>query len=243
MKKICKKCGIEKMINEFPKNKNEKDGYFYYCKSCEKERKDKYRNENREKVNQQSKNWRINNPEKYLETINKYLEKNPNMKSKFRTRIYRQDENYRKKINEKRLEHYKNNLESERLKYKLYYQKNRLKLRKKTDDWKKKKLKEDPIFRIKKNIRNRIIKFMKGKHLSQRTFNIIGLNYNEFKSYIENQFTEGMSWENYGKWDIDHIIPLYTTKIEEEIIKLNHYTNLRPYWHNENIKRNRKYGY
>jgi len=243
MKKVCKKCNNEKDINQFPKNKKEKDGYFIYCKSCEKERRDKYNNENREKVNERSRTWRKNNPEKYKQIIEKYLEKNPNMESKYRTRKYREDENYKNKLKEKRLEHYKNNVEEERLKRKNYFKKNRLKERKKNDEWRKKKLKNDPIFRMKKNIRSRIIEYIKGKHLSERTFNIIGLKYEEFKIYIENQFTDGMSWENYGKWDIDHIIPLCTAKNEEEIIKLNHYTNLRPYWHEDNKKRNRKYGY
>jgi len=32
---------------------------------------------------------------------------------------------------------------------------------------------------------------------------------------------------NYG-WDIDHIIPLSSVKKEEDLIKLNHYTNLQP---------------
>ena len=45
-----------------------------------------------------------------------------------------------------------------------------------------------------------------------------------------------MNWENYGKyngelnygWDIDHIIPLSSAKSEEEVYKLNYYSNLQP---------------
>ena len=49
-----------------------------------------------------------------------------------------------------------------------------------------------------------------------------------------------MSFDNYGKWHLDHIYPVSLANTEEEIIKLNHYTNFQPLWAEENIrKRNR----
>ncbi len=43
-----------------------------------------------------------------------------------------------------------------------------------------------------------------------------------------------MSWENMGKWHVDHIIPLATAKTEDEVIKLCHYSNLQPLWAEDN---------
>ena len=58
-----------------------------------------------------------------------------------------------------------------------------------------------------------------------------------------------MSWDNYGKyngefnygWDIDHIKPISSAKTKEEIIKLNHYTNLRPLCSKENLDKKDKF--
>jgi len=48
-----------------------------------------------------------------------------------------------------------------------------------------------------------------------------------------------MTW--IGKiWHIDHIIPIALAKNKEEVIKLNHYTNLRPYWGDENLEKSAK---
>lgn len=59
-------------------------------------------------------------------------------------------------------------------------------------------------------------------------------------SYIESKFTEGMTWENHGqsnvcdKWQLDHIIPINSATSEEEMIKLNHYSNFQPLCETEN---------
>ena len=55
-----------------------------------------------------------------------------------------------------------------------------------------------------------------------------------------------MSWDNYGKgnnnntWHIDHIIPISSATSLEEIKKLNHYTNLKPMWCSDNIRKSNK---
>jgi hypothetical protein len=98
---------------------------------------------------------------------------------------------------------------------------------------------KDPVFKLKRRIQSLISRRItkKGYNKTSRTCEILGLDYESFKLYIESQFEPWMNWDNYGKykkdtynygWDIDHIIPTSVAKTEEEVIKLNHHTNLRP---------------
>jgi hypothetical protein len=74
---------------------------------------------------------------------------------------------------------------------------------------------------------------------SKRTQEIIGCSYEELKIHIEKQFTEGMTWDNYGMdgWHVDHIKPLAMAISQEEIISSNHYSNLQPMWALDNLKK------
>ena len=238
--KQCVRCIIEKPLDQFGDNKNNKGGKSIYCKECERLRGIEYRNKNRKKVNESSKNWRINNPEDYKKTIEKYLEKNSNMTATERGKIYRKDINYREKEKKRRRDHYQSNIEKERDRAKEYYNLNKEVLRRKSDEWKRKKIKEDGFYRMKKNLRDRIRLYLIGETKSKRTMDIVGVDKVEFKLYIQNKFTEGMSWENYGKWHLDHIIPLCQAKDNNEALLLNHYTNLQPLWAEDNLKKNRK---
>lgn len=73
------------------------------------------------------------------------------------------------------------------------------------------------------------------------TEEILGCSIPDFVSHIESQFKVGMSFDNRKDWHLDHIIPISYAKTEEEIIKLNHYTNYQPLWASENLAKGNKY--
>ena len=102
----------------------------------------------------------------------------------------------------------------------------------------KNRLKNDPLFKLKCNLRKRNGRIFKsiGIKKNTKTEQILGCSFVEFKIYLESKFEYWMSYDNHGRyngefnygWDIDHIIPLSTAITEDDLIKLNHYTNLQP---------------
>ncbi len=44
-----------------------------------------------------------------------------------------------------------------------------------------------------------------------------------------------MSWDKYGQWEVDHIVPLSAAKSLDELVRLCHFTNLQPLWKRENL--------
>lgn len=148
-----------------------------------------------------------------------------------------------KKINEYQKEYKKNNLNKIITRDKLYYNKNKEKIKKSNYFRTKNRRKEDPIFKLRGNLNVRIRLFMKSINIikNNSTLNIIGCTPQFLKEYIENQFTDDMSWELMGKYiHIDHIIPLSSAKTEEELYKLCHYSNLQPLWAEDNLKKGNK---
>jgi hypothetical protein len=103
----------------------------------------------------------------------------------------------------------------------------------------KKRIKSDPIFKIRKTYRGRLQKAITGWCRSKKTEEILGCSWEEFKIHLENQFIDNMSWENHGYygWHVDHIIPLASAKTLEDIEKLSHYTNLQPLWAKDNMEK------
>lgn len=82
------------------------------------------------------------------------------------------------------------------------------------------------------------------KELSSTEYLCCGIEY--FKSHIEDQFDDNMSWDNYGEWHIDHITPIKYKKngkepTLEEVIDRLHYTNTQPLWAEENRSKGNRY--
>lgn len=90
-----------------------------------------------------------------------------------------------------------------------------------------------------RNRLNSVIKFKR----NFKSADLLGCSLKEVRAHLESKFQSGMSWDNYGDWHIDHVIPLYdfNLSLKEEQQKAFHYTNLQPLWAIDNLRKN-KYG-
>lgn len=175
---------------------------------------EKYRNDCKECFNLKVKSNRIKNPSYMKDYLKEWRENNPNANS----------------INSKR---WRENNPNSNSKY--------VKERKRVDN----------LFRIKYSARSVINTAFRysGFKKNSRTHIILGCDYEYFLRHIESNFESWMTWENKGLyngelnygWDIDHIMPVSSGKTEDDMIKLNHYTNLQPLCSkiNRDIKKNK----
>lgn len=73
---------------------------------------------------------------------------------------------------------------------------------------------------------------------------ILGYSSAELAAHIERQFTKGMSWNNYGEWHLDHIVPVsafaFSAPDDPEFLACWALTNLRPMWAAENMSKGGK---
>lgn len=99
-----------------------------------------------------------------------------------------------------------------------------------------------PKNRIACSLRCRLRKAIKLGIKIDTTETLLGCSFEQAKTHLETQFQPGMTWENYGQWHIDHIIPCSffdLTDVHQQRICFN-YQNLQPMWAKENISKNNK---
>jgi hypothetical protein len=112
--------------------------------------------------------------------------------------------------------------------------------------WAGKKRASDPSFKLLSNLRYRLWFVLKGKAKATSTVSLLGCSMANFKIYLESLFEPGMSWANYGnkegQWSVDHIMPcaIFDFSKPEHQKRCFHFSNLRPLWHVENLRKHAK---
>jgi hypothetical protein len=201
------------------KEKERKRAYREANPEKEKERKRALREANLEKVKESRRAWREANPEKVKESQRAYYEANY------------------EKVKERARAWYKANPKKAKETRLAYYEASSEKVKRLCCAWSLNQYKTNSIFAMKWRIRNLICKSLikKGYTKKSRTHEILGCDYETFAAHLEAQFVDGMNWDNRDKWHIDHIIPLASAQTEEDVLRLNHYSNLQPLWAEDNL--------
>lgn len=233
--KDCTKCGINKPLSEFHNSSRAKDGKFSACKECRnaanriissktdhaavyrermardgdalRQRSREYYQANKDRIKARSLEWSKKNPERKKESRSRHYEQN-------KDEYLRSASEWAKRNRSRRTE------------ICLAYM--------------KRKRDEDPRSYVAtvtaRKLLSRILNST-GRNKKGRTFDALGYNKQQFTEHLESLFQDGMSWENHGKWHIDHIIPV------SELVrcgvtdpsKINCLSNLRPLWAEDNM--------
>jgi hypothetical protein len=100
----------------------------------------------------------------------------------------------------------------------------------------RKRYKDNIRFRLSVVIRQRAKNAITGKHKNSSAIALLGCDMDFMKRWIEHQFEPGMAWENFGEWQIDHVIPCasFDLTIYEHQKQCFNWKNNRPMWAKEN---------
>ena len=101
------------------------------------------------------------------------------------------------------------------------------------------KTKNDIEYRISHNMRNRIRNAVIRDSGSRVSIRDLGCTISDFKKHIESKFVYGMSWNNYGEWEIDHIRPVasFNLKNKAQVKECFSYINTQPLFKEDNMKK------
>ena len=245
MQKQCGKCKELKFVEEFYKDRSDKTGkrFSSTCKQCQASYSKEYRLQNLEKVKAGRKAYYETNKDLVLDRLkqsyekhkNKRLEKQKQWVSDNKDTYLAYQELYRSNNKDRFVKYYANHYQANKESYAKYYQEKR---------------QASPTFRLIESLRTRQGKVLKGKISTTKG---LGCDKEFLKDYIAAQWTEGMSWDNYGhrkgKWVLDHRLPLDSHEKTEGgdwdasspyNQKLVHYTNLQPLWFEDNARKSNK---
>lgn len=220
--KKCSHCKKTKDLFLFSKSKNGKFGHDHMCKECRNERMKKWRIENHDKAIAMNRANDKTEKRKAQQSLNakKRYQNNPISREKTKKAVKKwQQLNSQKKK------------ESERK----YRQNNREK---------RKAIRKTPNYRINDSISSSIRYSIKQNKNGIKWEKLVGYSLQNLKKHLQKLFTNEMSFENYGEWHIDHILPLSKFNFEkpedEDFKKAWALKNLQPLWKKDNLQKGTK---
>jgi len=226
--KICNRCEEEKKLSEFHRSNKAKNGAWSYCKKCtsklNKASREKFIKEKR-CINDKYNNKKCSKcgEEKSYKSFYKDEGKKSGLNSQCKECVkeYRNRPETITRINKYRIE-YRSRPETKIVERR--YDRKRL---------------EDPFHRLNENISSGIRHSLRmgskgGRHWEK----LVDYTANDLREHLEKQFTEGMSWSNYGAWEVDHVLPKsifnFTKPEHLDFKRCWALSNLQPLWKEEN---------
>ena len=223
MKKVCTRCGEHKPLEQFDLHKKGLNGRYCFCKLCRKAiSHDRYLR-NRAEILQKSSEYYANNRDAVLERHKTY------------------DTTNAESISERRKKQYYANWEKQREKHDASTKRNWDKVLAYHRWYTKKKRVENASYRVHVNVSRRLRQHIRLKKELGATWEaVLGYTTADVIAHLESKFCDGMSWDNYGEWHIDHIVPVAFFRAAEHkhaIAECWALSNLQPLWARDNLRK------
>ncbi len=241
---ICRECRnkIRKIDYHQNRDKMRKSKMNWYWRNRDKDLKNQkeYYKKNSDKIKQRSKSYYQSNKQRAAESSKEYRGKNKEI-IKQRKLDHYNSPSYQKHIKQKRKSNWQQEKQQKFQAFCFGVARFPQILKILVNHWQYRKEQA----RIALNIRSRIKKVVKSHNATKNieTNSLLGCTFVDYRKYLESLFDSEMSWDNYGcgpgKWQIDHIKPciLFNLQDPKEQKQCFHYSNTRPLWYKEHIKK------
>lgn len=243
--KTCYQCKSDKEYSEFYVDKYTKDGYKSCCKNCSKERVRKWKEENPDKARAGINRWRKENQQYW----NNYCKSRRGTIPKTKMKGQRAG----KSVDEARIyiKKWKAEYDVENRESNSQYHKERFSdplVRARFNEYRRNKWREDLNYRLSERYRNRIGQSLRSQKTTKniKSTQLLGCSVDDFIKWLELNFEEGMTWDNFGsgndKWNIEHWLPCCSFDLSNsiELHQCFNWSNMFPCWQIENLRKGKK---
>lgn len=233
--KKCRNCRRVFPVSEFGPSTRSADGLHTCCLPCAEELRKKakeYYHTNHKARNEKNKKQlaRYHSDPEFKERVNKTRNKNT-------LKQYHADPEFKKRANETRT---KNILKQYHADPEFKKRVNKTRTKNILNQYH-----ADPAFRLNNNISSQIRQSLHDGKEGKSWEKLVGYSLSELMQHLESLFEDGMTWENYGDWHIDHSTPVswfnFDSVDDADFSECWSLENLQPMWGEENIEKSNKF--